>query len=64
MIAQFLCGAIFIAAAMTGLYFARFWQETNDRFFLFFSIAFGLLAVERVPLALKIYSGRRNLSFI
>ena len=38
--------------AMVALIFLRAWKETADQLFLRFSIAFALMAVERIPLAL------------
>jgi len=35
-----LIGAIAMAALIISLFFFRFWRDTKDRFFLFFSIAF------------------------
>ncbi|HVA34391.1 MAG TPA: DUF5985 family protein, partial [Candidatus Baltobacteraceae bacterium] len=34
------------------LYFLKSWQRTEDRLFLFFSAAFGVLGVERLLLAI------------
>lgn len=47
---DFLSGGVFVASLMVGIFFLRFWQDTRDRFFLYFSIAFFLLAIERIPL--------------
>lgn len=38
--------------AVAGLVFLRSWKETGDRLFLSFSVAFFLMAIERIPLAL------------
>jgi hypothetical protein len=48
----FLSGAFMMGLAVSGLAFLRAWKETNDKLFLHFGVAFFLLAVERVPLAL------------
>ncbi len=48
----FLSGVFMMGLAVAGLIFLRSWKETGDRLFLHFGIAFFLLAVERVPLAL------------
>jgi hypothetical protein len=50
--ASFLSGAIMLAAAAVSLFFFRSWGRTRDRLFLFFGVAFGLLALERWALEL------------
>jgi hypothetical protein len=45
-------GAIVMGYAVTGLFFLRFWRQTQDRLFLIFSIAFFLLGAQRLSLAL------------
>ena len=45
-------GAIVMGYAVAGLFFARFWRQTHDRLFLIFAIAFWLLGVQRLALAL------------
>ena len=45
-------GAIVMGYAVAGLFFARFWRQTRDRLFLIFAIAFWLLGVQRLALAL------------
>jgi hypothetical protein len=45
-------GAIAMASLVASLFFIRFWRQTGDRLFLFFSLAFGVDAVTRVILAL------------
>lgn len=45
-------GAITMGYLVAGLFFLRFWHDVRDRLFLLFAIAFGLLAVQRVTLAL------------
>jgi membrane-associated PAP2 superfamily phosphatase len=42
--AIFVAGAIAMGYVVIGLFFLRFWRRIGDRFFLIFSIAFGLLA--------------------
>lgn len=49
----FLSGAFMMGLAVSGLIFLRSWKETGERLFLSFGIAFFLLAVERIPLALN-----------
>ena len=51
-----LLGAIAMASFVAGLFFLRFWKSTKDRFFLFFAIAFGIEAVNRVLLAVVNFS--------
>lgn len=48
----FLFGAVAMAWVVAGLFFLRFWKETNDRLFLFFAAAFWTLAVNRLAMAL------------
>ncbi|WP_373998275.1 DUF5985 family protein [Bdellovibrio bacteriovorus] len=44
---QFLYGAVMMASIAAGIFFLKFWRKTADRFFLLFSLAFFLLAIER-----------------
>ncbi len=48
----FIHGAIMFGFAAAGLFFFRFWQDTNDKLFLLFSCSFLLMAVNRVALLL------------
>jgi uncharacterized protein DUF5985 len=41
----FLFGALSMACAVTALLFLTFWKSTSDRFFLLFSLAFWLFAL-------------------
>jgi hypothetical protein len=43
-----LSGAIVTAAIVIALFFLRFWKQTRDSFFLYFSAAFVLEAVHRL----------------
>lgn len=45
-------GAIAMGYLVSGLFFLRFWRDARDRLFLLFALAFFLLAVQRVVLAL------------
>lgn len=45
-------GAIILACAISALFFLRFWKKTRDRLFVFFSVAFCVLTVERFLLIL------------
>jgi uncharacterized membrane protein HdeD (DUF308 family) len=47
-------GAIVTAYAVAGLFFLRFWTETGDRLFGIFAIAFWMLGVQRLLLALQL----------
>lgn len=41
-------GAIFFGYVVIGLFFCRFWRQTGARLFAAFSLAFFVLAIERV----------------
>lgn len=47
----FLWGALAMASTVAGLYFWRFWKESRDRLFVFFSAAFCVLALNWLGLA-------------
>lgn len=47
-----LLGAIAMACFVASLCFLRFWRETHDRFFLFFSLAFCIEGCGRIILGL------------
>lgn len=49
---DFLAGGSAVAAAGIALYFARYWRQTADRFFLLFALAFGVFGVNRLALTL------------
>ena len=49
---QFTMGAIAMASWVAGLYFLRFWKDTGDRLFASFAVAFWLLGVTRIALAM------------
>jgi hypothetical protein len=51
---NFLAGAVSLGYLVVGVFFLRFWKSTRDPFFLLFAFAFGLLAVERILLAVII----------
>ena len=53
-------GALSAGYAVAALFFARFWRDTRDRLFGFFAVAFAILAVQRVALALA--ADQRGLS--
>ena len=47
MILSFFSGATMMGCLGVGLFFLRYWKRTGDRFFVLFSVAFGILALER-----------------
>lgn len=49
---QFLRGIAAAGCLVVALFFLRFFRRSHDRLFLFFSVAFALLAADRVVLAL------------
>lgn len=49
---QFMFGAIGMGFAVAGLFFLRFRRDTRDRLFALFSLAFFVLAVNRIGLVL------------
>ena len=44
-------GAIAMAYAVAGLFFLRFWRQSNDRLFAIFAVSFWILCVQRLLLA-------------
>lgn len=44
---HFIDGCIFLEFCVAGLFFLRFWRRSGDRFFLLFSIAFWIMAINR-----------------
>lgn len=53
LVKSFLLGAIALGFSVAGLFFLRFWYVTNDRLFLYFSVAFFLQTLERVLLGIN-----------
>jgi len=51
-IRQVLWGALTMSAWVAGLFFLRFWRTSRDRVFLFLGIAFWILALNWLGLAL------------
>lgn len=47
-----LAGGMIVAAAAVALFFLRFWRRSRDRLFLWFAIAFFVLALDRLVLSL------------
>jgi hypothetical protein len=48
---DFLSGATAALCLVVALYFLRFWRQTRDRLFVYFSLAFAVLALNWVGLA-------------
>ena len=49
---QFMQGAVVMACAMIGLFLLHFWRRSRDRIFVFFAVAFWLLGINWLTLAL------------
>lgn len=47
---QFLSGAIMMGCWVMGVFFHKFWLKTRDKLFLSFSLAFWIMALERIVL--------------
>lgn len=45
-------GALIACYALIALFFLRFWVASRDRLFALFALAFGVLAVQRLAIAL------------
>jgi uncharacterized membrane protein HdeD (DUF308 family) len=50
---HFIMGAIAMASAVVALFFLRFWRDTGDRLFAMFALAFLLLGITRMGLAMS-----------
>ena len=48
---MFSWGVLFASCATAALFFLRFWRESRDRLFVFFALAFALLALHWLGLA-------------
>lgn len=49
---DFFAGALMLAFLVATAHFVRFWQRTSDRLFLYFAVAFALLAANQFALFL------------
>jgi hypothetical protein len=49
---QFLWGALAMSGWIAGLFFLKFWRVSGDRLFVFFFLAFSMLALNWLGLAL------------
>jgi hypothetical protein len=52
MINDFLSGALMLSFLIATAHFVRFWQRTSDRLFIYFAVAFSLLALNQLGLFL------------
>lgn len=50
---EFVAGAICVLSFVAGLFFFQFYRKLGDRFFLLFSVAFHIFAIERIALVLN-----------
>lgn len=50
-VSLYLSGALAVAAWVAGLFFLRYWRLARDRFFLFFTAAFWIMAINWTALA-------------
>lgn len=46
-----LAGALIAAYSVIALFFLKFWVQSRDRLFAMFSLAFGVLAVQRLAIS-------------
>jgi len=53
MLQSFLQGAAAMGSLVAALFFLRFWTRTRDSFFLFFSAAFLIEGLSRLPLVFE-----------
>ena len=58
-----LAGALAMGYGVVALFFVRFWRQSRDRLFLFFSIAFALLGVQRLALSLTSLSDGETIQY-
>jgi hypothetical protein len=50
---EMLTGAVALASILVGLFFLRFWRNTRDRFFLYFSLSFWLQGLNRIAIGFQ-----------
>lgn len=48
---QFMLGALAMGFLASGMFFARFYGRTRDRFFAFMATAFGIMSMNQIALA-------------
>ncbi len=58
-----LAGAIIMGYLVAGLFFLRFWKRSNDSLFVYFAVAFWLLAAQRLALALTAERNEENTGY-
>lgn len=51
---QLVSGAILMGYLIAGLFFWRFWRETQDRLFAILAVSFWMLAVQRLLVAMAV----------
>jgi hypothetical protein len=51
-VTQFLLGGVVMGCLVAGLFFLRFWRKTKDRLFMIFALAFWILGVNWMLLAM------------
>lgn len=49
---QLISGAILMGYVVAGLFFWRFWRQTQDRLFAIFAVSFWMLGVQRLAVAM------------
>ena len=65
MLIYFLSGAVTLGFFVGGLFFLRFWRRTGDKLFLAFSLAFGLLGVAQIVIAMtNVYFEDRSAAYL
>ena len=47
---EFVAGLLTMGYMVSALYFLRFWRRSGERLFVFFALAFALLAAQRLGL--------------
>jgi hypothetical protein len=52
---EFFSGVIASTYMVAALFFLRFWRDTHDRLFAYFTTAFALLAVQRTLLSFLVH---------
>ena len=61
----FLSGAVTLGFFVGGLFFLRFWRRTGDKLFLAFTLAFGLLGVAQIVIAMtNVYFEDRSAAYL
>ncbi len=53
MMATVVSGMLVAGYLVAALFFFRFWTQSRDRLFVLFAAAFGLLAIQRLALAIS-----------